>query len=215
MQVSVMEAASRLGVSPRAVQKAIQGGSLPASRVGRIWLIDEQDLAVARPSSRPMSQRISWAFLDLLDGGPASAAAPSERTRLRAKRRNLLEAQEPAALLRAWLPKRAERMLFRIADADLAELSADPRLVVSGASDPRSRMSARSQVEGYVSREHMRALQAEFRMSDRGAPNVVLRLAPAAVLPARASAAMVAADLADWGGLREAAAAAALLRRLS
>jgi excisionase family DNA binding protein len=215
MQISVAEAAARLGVTPRAVQKAIQSGGLSASRVGRIWLLDEQEIAVPRPSSRPMSQRVAWAFLDLLDGGPASAVAPSERSRLRVKRKQLLIESDPAALLRALLPKRSERMQLRVAEADLEELRVDPRLVLSGISDPRSRMSASSQVEGYVRQDVARDLQLDFRMSSRGAPNVVIRSVPAAVLPVRASLPMVAADLADWGGPREAAAAAALIHRLS
>ena len=52
------DAATRLGITPRRVVALIRAGRLPATRVGRSWVIREADLALVkerrpgRPSNR-------------------------------------------------------------------------------------------------------------------------------------------------------------------
>lgn len=43
--ISTAEAAARLGVSLRWVQRMIQTGQLPATKVGRDWFVQSDDLA--------------------------------------------------------------------------------------------------------------------------------------------------------------------------
>ena len=42
--ITTSDAAERLGVTQRAIQQRIQRGTLPAHRVGRTWVIYEEDL---------------------------------------------------------------------------------------------------------------------------------------------------------------------------
>ncbi|WP_407662558.1 helix-turn-helix domain-containing protein [Microbacterium saperdae] len=44
--LSTTEVANHLGITPRAVTKAIHAGRLPATRTGRRWTIDREDLAL-------------------------------------------------------------------------------------------------------------------------------------------------------------------------
>lgn len=48
--ITVTEAATRLGVTPRRVQALIAAGKLPATRFGSAWQIDPRDLD--RPAIR-------------------------------------------------------------------------------------------------------------------------------------------------------------------
>lgn len=47
-QLTTLQAAERLGISPRRIRVLITTGRLPAQRLGRDWLIDERDLAAVR-----------------------------------------------------------------------------------------------------------------------------------------------------------------------
>jgi excisionase family DNA binding protein len=49
--LTTTEAAHALGVSRRGVQKMIERGTIPASRVGRDWLIESRE--VKRAEKRP------------------------------------------------------------------------------------------------------------------------------------------------------------------
>lgn len=53
--ITTQQAADKLGLSLRRVQALITAGRLPASKVGRDWLIRPQDLAglVIHPHGRP------------------------------------------------------------------------------------------------------------------------------------------------------------------
>lgn len=51
--ITTAEAGRRLGLKPVSVRWLINNGVLPATRVGRDWLIDPADLAKARDRRRP------------------------------------------------------------------------------------------------------------------------------------------------------------------
>lgn len=59
--LTTKQAAARLGITPRRVLALIGAGRLPATRIGRDWLIEERHLArvgerkPGRPSHRPAS----------------------------------------------------------------------------------------------------------------------------------------------------------------
>jgi excisionase family DNA binding protein len=54
-QITTIDAAARLNVSPRRVGQLIQAGRLKAKKYGRDWLIDERNLAAVadRKPGRP------------------------------------------------------------------------------------------------------------------------------------------------------------------
>ena len=53
MLLSTGEAAARIGVSIEWIQKLIAAGRLPATKVGRYYVVDDQDLAATVASIRP------------------------------------------------------------------------------------------------------------------------------------------------------------------
>lgn len=216
MEISVGEAADRLGVSARRVRERIAAGDLQARRVGRAWVLEEAQLARSERLGRPMSRRVAWAFLDLLAGGKGEGVSQPEQSRLRGKRRQLFASPIPAVLLRSWLPARAEVQRYSAAAADLPALRGDARLVLSGISDPRSGMAAASVVEGYVAAEHVDDLVKDYLLSRRGEANVIFRVPDdAGRIPRPVPLPVVLADLADHDGPRESAAVERLLRELA
>jgi hypothetical protein len=105
------------------------------------------------------------------------------------------------------------RQRFYVASSDLGDLSADPRVLLSGVSDPRSGISAAQEVELYVEAQHVQALAKEFLFSDKMAPNVTVHVARRPFLHLRETPiGLVIADLADWDRPREDQQATALLR---
>jgi len=205
--LSVPEAAHRLGVSEARVRQRIKDGSLSADRIGGRWVVKASSLANAagRVHARPLSPRISWALLSVLSGGRPEVG-PQELSRVRAYARRLLDSDDPAALMRAWLRARAERRHYRAADADIPGLLADERLVRSGVSAPGSGIVAQGVAEGYVRPKDLVGLVDDYFLVPARAEeaNVVLHVAdvdPSEVLARLAP--LVAADLAEHGGPRE------------
>ena len=223
--VSVAEAAHRLGVSASRVHQRIQDGSLPAIRVGRQWAIDEALLhQVSSRPGQPLSRRAAWAVLALAaphDEELAASAlvrdlklAPSEWSRARKRLADLLGAPAPEDLLRAWLRRRAERLVFRASQPDLADIRGDRRLLLSGLSHRQSDMASPDVAEGYLARADLDAFVDRYLLveaADRRG-NVVLHVVdrrPEAVWPM-----LLAADLAEHQQPRAAGRARALVEAL-
>ena len=119
-------------------------------------------------------------------------------------------ASNPVPLLRSWLPKRADRIQLSSAEGDLRDLELDARIVRSGISDPRSGMSAGSELECYVLTPDLPALKAEYLLVPSARPNVYLHMSPRHLL--KVPLILVAADLADHNGARENSQAEKLLK---
>jgi len=51
--ITTATAAARLGITPRHVRHLIKTGQLPATKQGRDWLIDENDLQLAEARRKP------------------------------------------------------------------------------------------------------------------------------------------------------------------
>ena len=88
--VSVAEAARRLGVGVPRIHRRIAAGSLRAERIGSQWVVDELSLLRAgeyREPGRPLSARSAWAIIALSEGDNAAlgALAPVERSRAKAR----------------------------------------------------------------------------------------------------------------------------------
>jgi hypothetical protein len=211
MEVGLTEVAERLGVSERRARQLVGSGQLPARQVSGRWLVDEAAIPRSQRLSRPMSARVAWEFIGLLSGQRPAAITQPEQSRLRAKRRQLVDSTDPASLLRSWLPKRARLERLAAAPRDVAGLRADARVVPSGISDPRSGMSASAEFEGYVHIDDFAGLAADHLLSRSGRSNVWLHVSDRHLArPAPLGAVM--ADLADHDGPREDAGVRSLLR---
>lgn len=211
MDVGTREVAEQLGVSERRARQLVASGHVPGRRLSGRWLIDEAAIPRSPRLSRPMSARVAWAFIDLLSGERPVGIAQPEQSRLRAKRRQLVESPEPAALLRSWLLRRSRCERFAIAPRDAAGLLDDARLVPSGVSDPRSALSASAEVEVYVHVDDVAGIVADHLLSRSGRLNVRLHVTERRLgRPPPVGA--VIADLADHDGPREDAQVRALLQ---
>lgn len=87
MEITVREAARRLGVSEGRVRQILVAGDLRARRMGRAWLVDGDDVGrlqgQRRRPGRPLGSRRAWAALDILGGGRAVWLSASERSQVR------------------------------------------------------------------------------------------------------------------------------------
>jgi excisionase family DNA binding protein len=228
--VSVAEAARRLGVGVPRVHKRIADGSLGAERIGSQWVVDELSLlrvAERNEPGRPLSARSAWAIIALAEGDDKalSRLAPSERARAKSRLNELLnlvskrpqgeaEVRRIASALRLMFRNRADRVLRKAADADLPGLRDDARwqsiasLAVIGI--------AASDVDGYLAGRDVDSLSRDFLLmpADSDA-NVVIHVLPEGQRVYSDSKLRLAADLADQRGPREELRAGELLREVA
>lgn len=212
--VSVQEAAQLLGVTRQRVLQRIAEGSLRAEKVGSRWVIDATALSPAR-TSRPLSPRMVWALARALEGRHVEVR--SDEVRRVSERLERLDGSDPravAALVRSWLSDRARRLELEVHPEDLDELRKDPRLNLSGVSDPRAGLSSGRDLEAYIEQGQLDGLAEDYFLDLNAKPehpNVVLHVSPVAMdgVPRLFSA----ADLLERGGPRETRAALALIGR--
>ncbi|AGZ46036.1 helix-turn-helix domain-containing protein [Actinoplanes friuliensis] len=220
-QISVAQAARRLGVSVSRIHQRIADGSLGAVRVGSQWVIDEASLLPleeANSPGRPLSLRSIWGLLalSLSEEDVLAAFAPVELSRNRDRLRRLLAEPDPAPLLRLWFRNRADRRRYRASPRDLPGLRTDTGLTPAGLSHPDSHMQANDLVEAYVPLARVDAVVDDHLLSpattDRDS-NVILHVA-ASTFDDLSGPLLLAADLADHRRPREEARAAELLREI-
>ena len=206
MEISVAEAAEALGISPQRVRVLIQGERLRARRVAGRWLVDGASLPSSSRRSRPMSGPSAWAILapQQPEGLTAEAAY-----RWRQRRSRLAHDPEPERLLASWVASRASRQVFESRNPE--GVLHDSRVVRSGLSDIRARISSGGLVEGYVLADDLRPLQRSHLLRPGGVWNVVLHLAPH-LPPDPVPLLVLAVDLAEHDQPRELARARELIR---
>jgi excisionase family DNA binding protein len=227
--VSVAEAARRLGVGVPRIHKRIADGSLRAERIGSQWVVDELSLlrvAEHREPGRPLSSRSAWAIIALAesDDEALAALAPIERSRAKARLDELIASvpkrlsedsvRQLAAELRKLFRNRAERRCYKAAAADLADLREDERW--QSLISPASSGIASTEIDGYVAANDLPGLERAFLLTpavDDG--NVVIHSLPDGQPSYPDSKLQLAADLADQRGAREELRAAELLREVS
>lgn len=212
--LSVREAAEHLGVSERRVRALIAEGRLAAQKLGGRWAVDRRGIGrrvQARPAAvRPLSAR-SAAVLErrlqaLLEQDEGVAwregvsAVEAHRTERRLRR--LLEAEQPAPLLRAWVAHQ-----FAPVDIFWAPLEVLDRadLPLSGTSLPEAGLARAGTVEVQWSDP----IPVQWRREPDGEHPVRMEVHRRARLAGRATALM---NLACHAGPREDAALARLLR---
>lgn len=136
MDLSVAEAAARLGVHRSRVEQLLQAGEIAGRRAGRMWLVDgaalERWQVHPRAAWRPMAPARSWGLLDLLDGGDAAWLSGVARSQVKAKIRGLQGAD--AAQWRGLLRRRSLLHQVRVHPAALDRLDKH-RVLRAGASE--------------------------------------------------------------------------------
>lgn len=228
--VSVSEAAKRLGVSVPRIHQRIADGSLRAERIGSQWVVDELSLlrvAERGEPGRPLSARSAWAIIALAEGDDEALAelAPAERARAKARVDELLDlvAKPPkaeadvrrvASALRSLFRNRAARELRKAAVADLPGVREDARWQSLISREVSGIASA--DVDGYLAANDVKPLSQDFLLmpADSDA-NVVIHVLPDGQKAYPDSKLLLAVDLAESRGPREELRAAELLREVA
>jgi len=220
--VTSSEAAERLGVSARQVQRLIANGTLTvAAHVGRTALIDAVSVQRLRARGagrgRPWSGETIAAAIDLLTDGSTQRLAAVEVTRLR-KRLTSISAEELVAVTRM----RARVQRYRASASFLKRIADEVTMTGAAAIDADTTLarefglasSGRGRVDGYVDAERAGRIVSSWQLVADPQGNVTLRetqldaLREVRVAPT----VVVALDLADSLDTRERAAGLGFLR---
>jgi hypothetical protein len=225
VDLSVRDAAERLGVDESRVRVLLRRGDLAGRRVAGRWLVLAED--VARRASfapmdgrlaggRPMSPARGWALLDLLDGGDAAWLSPSARSQVRSLARRLAGAE--ASRWRAVLRARSDVLPVRAHPAAVDRLPGEPDVRMGGPSRAAAAgldlVAFDSLPELYIRPEAWPALVTRYALEvGPGEPAFLARLPRGSWWPDSdaLSAPVVAADMLEQAEPRAVAAAVALL----
>jgi len=219
-EISVAEAAQRLGIGEQRVRSLAASGLLPARRLGRAWAVDSAAVDARRKGARrgrPLSPRSAWALLLLLEGR-SDEIELHRSERARAAGRSVRSAElQPGALA-----ARAEVRSYFAHPAALERIARDDRVVLGGvaaAAHHHANLAGGGLVELYVREQDASEIERELALRRVGAAEANLKLRiPSALWPFRkgeriAPRAFIAADLIDDGDERSVRAGRALLRR--
>lgn len=208
------EFAIRKKISERRVLQLIGQGDLKARRLSSQWLIDAAELSRRPNSSRPMSPKMSKAFLELLSQKKnQDPLDPSEKSRLKCRLKKMKLDHDPVLLLNSWLRKRAEIQNYKINLVDLSNLASDLDVIPSGVSDSRSGISSQDFFEGYVLKKDLGKLRRKYFLVASEQPNVILRIVDYE-LPRPIPIGYVIADLAEHNSARENFQAESLVKKV-
>ncbi|WP_442212816.1 helix-turn-helix domain-containing protein [Specibacter sp. RAF43] len=210
------DAAKRMGVRPERVLKLIHAGRLDAEKVGNRWVIADSELASKvwiKSAGRPMAPKSALALALELEGQEPPGLSAVERHRLHRHIRNLFAHEDPKGQLRAWLAARAEPVELVVSQADIPELRGDPKIRLSGVSDPRSGLLPGDEVEAYVLKADLPIVKKDWFMVPAGPGRQAnVRLRAVDYLPSEVPAVFSAMDLAERPGPREQSAAESIIR---
>lgn len=207
--LTVAQAAERLGVGPEQVRRLIRAGKLAAHRVGRTLVLDDDavDGRARLPitAGRALAPRTVWAALWQLSGKDVDWLSAADRSRLVARLRGY-DAERLVAASR----DRAERYELRILPAYRQRVLAVDGVVPSGLTAATAVgadiVAAESADEVYCTATTLTALRHELGLSERGQPNLVVRVPRYDRLDltgrTHMPAAVVAVDLAESAEVR-------------
>jgi excisionase family DNA binding protein len=216
----VREAAERLGVAPQRVRALIRAGRLPASRLGRAWVVEPIDPnweSSPRRPGRPLRAANAWALLAVLSGSSPDWVDRAVRSRLRKRARDrrwveaALRFSEPRSVVHKW----------RVLEPDLRRVSEEFPLLRSGlsAGDPRlDVVPVNDGIDAYVSEQVLSEIDARFHPLKSGdSPNLVLRVPSQewVLRQDRAPVFVLAADLLDDADPRVSRAAHQVIKDLA
>jgi len=205
--MTTAEAARRLRVSQRQVERLISRGEVPARRTaGDAWVVDAvavNSLGRSRPvRGRPWSPEVAWAALWVLSG--LEVPWVDQRTRSRLSSR--LAVKNAAGLVHA-CRRRADVARYRVSHSFLDDVRGAVVLSGTSVAEQYGLAEDAARVEGYCDAATSAKLRVKFRLIDDERGNVTLRatrLAHVLNVDLRSMpTAVVAVDLAESYEARE------------
>ena len=169
--MTTQQAADRIGVSVRHVQRLVAGGDLIAVGPDRIevesiaqWLAQRQDSRL-----RAWEEPTAWAAVALLEGNSATWIGQAQRSRLRSRLADVTGAE-----LAARTRNRAEVHRFHAHPRGLGHLRRD--IIESGVTGGIGGLTAvTDRLDGYVDASALRRLVQRYRLDPDPAGNLTLR----------------------------------------
>ena len=216
--MTTAEAATRLGVSQRQIQRLIASGALTGTRrVGRAWLLDASSVVMPghdRRRGRPWSGAVAWAALWRLSGLETPWVDPQTSRRLD-ERLARTDGEQLAYVCRV----RARATRFRSSLSYMDTLRGRLRPTGASALDPaRDLMSPPAdRFDGYATGPEADAVVRDCHLVADPLGNVTIRIADHPVAAAWAGPmpmAVIGVDLMESTDPREAAAGRRLLEGL-
>jgi hypothetical protein len=169
--LTTQQAADRIGVSVRHVQRLVAGADLVAIGPDRIDAESVAQWMAQREGSRlrAWEEPTAWAAVALLEGEPAPWLGQAQRSRLRSTL-----AESTGAELAARTRNRAEVHRFHAHPRALGHLARD--VIESGATEGVGGLTAPSnRLDGYVATAKLHRLEQRYRLTPDPAGNVILR----------------------------------------
>jgi excisionase family DNA binding protein len=212
--MTTRQAAERIGVSVRHVQRLVADGALASIGPDRVDAASVAQWLAERQGRRPRAweESTAWAAVALLEGEPAPWLGQAQRSRLRPALAGVSGAE-----LTARSRNRAHVHRYHAHPRALGRLSRE--VIPSGAIDGVGGLSAaRDRVDGYIDHATLRRMVQRYRLETDPAGGVVLRETgmPASVVTVLAKGRMhvlAALDLAGSTDARERSTGHRLLER--
>lgn len=169
--VSVGEAADRLDVSVRQVQRLVRAGKLDAAGIDRIELGSLFQLQGSRQGShrRAWSEPTAWGCVALLSGEDAAWLGQAQRSRLKGQLTGVAARELPARVR-----NRASVRAFRA--HSMAHDRIRREIVASGAQASVDALIPSQRVDGYISDATYRQLVDRFRLQADWEGEITLRV---------------------------------------
>ncbi len=205
--MTTTEAAGRLHVSQRQIQRLISSGELAARRTaGDAWVLDAltvNSLARSRPSrGRPWSPEVAWGALWMLSGLEADWVDDRTRSRLSSR----LEGMGAADVVHA-CRRRADVARCRVSESLFDELRSAIALSGASAAEQFGLAGDTTRVEGYCGADAWPGFRSTFHVVQDIRGNATIRITGFTDVLARSGAVMpkavVAVDLAESYEARE------------
>lgn len=145
MNLSVVEAAHRLDMTPTRVRALLAADQLEGTKIGNTWIVEASSVErriqlkqiAGHRAVRPMSPRTAWAASMLCDDPAAKTClSPPERSRTLARLRGV--SPDDVGVVYSWLARRASATFtFNVAHRDLDAVTTSPGVVCTGISAAR------------------------------------------------------------------------------
>lgn len=169
--MTTRQAADRIGVSVRHVQRLVADGSLASIGPDRVDAASVTQWLAQRQGRRPRAweEPTAWAAVALLEGQPAPWLGQAQRSRLQSALAGV-----SAAELTARARNRARVHRYHAHPGALSRMARE--IVVSGATTGVGGLSAaRDRVDGYVDAAALHRMVQRYRLETDAAGGVVLR----------------------------------------